>query len=62
MAQRPQVRQFQAPTQADIRPTASPVDTFVRPVSQPSQPSALSQFVNALTPAIQMEAEQRKLD
>lgn len=62
MAQRPQVRQFQAPTQADIRPTASPVDTFVRPVSQPSQPSALSQFVNALAPAIQVEAEQRKLD
>jgi len=62
MAQRPQVRQFQAPTQADIRPTASPVDTFVRPVSQPSQPSALSQFVNALAPAIQVEAEQRKLN
>lgn len=62
MAQRPQVRQFQAPTQADIRPTASPVDTFVRTVQQPSQPSALAQFMTAIAPAIETGAEQRKLE
>lgn len=62
MAQRPQVRQFQAPTQADIRPTASPVDTFVRTVQQPSQPSPLAQFMTAIAPAIETGAEQRKLE
>jgi GH24 family phage-related lysozyme (muramidase) len=62
MAQRPQVRQFQAPTQADIRPTASPVDTFVRTVKQPSQPSPLAQFMTAIAPAIETGAEQRKLE
>lgn len=62
MAQRPQVRQFQAPSQADIRPTASPVDTFVRTVSQASQPSPLAQFMTAIAPAIETGAEQRKLE
>lgn len=62
MAQRPQVRQFQAPTQADIRPAASPVETYVRPVVQDQAPSELSQFLSAITPAIKVEAEQRKLD
>ncbi len=62
MAERPQVRQFQAPTQADIRPVARPVDTFVRTVSQPTQASSLSQFLTAIAPAIETGAEQRKLE
>ena len=62
MAQRPQVRQFQAPSQADIRPAARPVDTFVKTVSQTSQPSPLAQFMSAIAPAIETGAEQRKLD
>lgn len=62
MAQRPQVRQFQAPTQADIRPAASPVDTFVAPAKETTQPSPLSQFLTAITPAIEADANQRKVD
>lgn len=62
MAQRPQVRQFQAPTQADIRPAASAVDTFVRQAATTTQPSELSQFLTAITPAIEIQAEQRKVD
>ncbi len=62
MAQRPQVGQFQGPTQANLRPVASPVDTYVKPVSQPQGPSALSQFVSAISPAIEAQAEERKVE
>lgn len=62
MAQRPQVRQFQAPTQADIRPAASPVETYIRPVVQAQAPSELTQFLSAISPAIEVEAEQRKVE
>lgn len=62
MAERPQVRQFQAPTQADIRPAASPVDTFVAQAKDYTQPSPLAQFLTAITPAIETEANQRKVD
>ncbi len=62
MAERPQVRQFQAPTQADIRPAASPVDTFVAQAKDYTQPSPLAQFLTAVTPAIEVEANQRKVD
>jgi len=61
MAQRPQVRKFQGPTQANLRPVAAPVDTYVKPVSQPQGPSALSQFVSAITPAIESQAQERKV-
>ena len=62
MAQRPQVGQFQGPTQANLRPVASPVDTYVKPVSQPQGPSALSQFVSAISPAIEAQAQERKVE
>jgi len=61
MAQRPQVRKFQGPTQANLRPVAAPVDTYVKPVSQPQGPSPLSQFVSAITPAIESQAQERKV-
>ena len=62
MAQRPQVRKFQGPTQANLRPVAAPVDTYVKPVSQPQGPSALSQFVSAIAPAIESQAQERKVE
>jgi len=62
MAQRPQVRKFQGPTQANLRPVAAPVDTYVKPVSQPQGPSALSQFVSAISPAIEAQAQERKVE
>lgn len=62
MAERPQVRQFQAPTQADLKPMASPVDTFVGQPKDYTQPSPLSQFLTAITPAIEADANQRKID
>lgn len=62
MAERPQVRQFQAPTQADLRPMASPVDTFVAQPKDNTQPSSLSQFLTAITPAIEADANQRKVE
>jgi GH24 family phage-related lysozyme (muramidase) len=62
MAERPQVRQFQAPTQADLKPMASPVDTFVGQPKDYTQPSPLSQFLTAITPAMEADANQRKIE
>lgn len=62
MAQRPQVRQFKAATQANLSPVASPVDTYTRPAEQQTQASPLSQFVSAITPAIEAEANATKAE
>ena len=62
MAERPQVRQFNAPNQANLTPAASPVDTFVGVAQQATQPSALSQFVAAIAPAVEAVSNQQKVD
>tara|TARA_R110000772_G_scaffold89156_3_gene184920 strand:- start:2422 stop:5505 length:3084 start_codon:yes stop_codon:yes gene_type:complete len=47
---RVQVAELQ--TSTEVRPTISPVDTYVRPAEVQSQPNALQQFVQAITPAV----------
>ena len=44
----------------EVQPVGNVVDTFVRPVAQPSPPSQLVQFVNALAPIIKV-AEDKAL-
>jgi GH24 family phage-related lysozyme (muramidase) len=51
-----------APTQSDLRPQAAPVETYVRPVESQVQASPLSQFMSAISPAIEADAEVRKTD
>ena len=48
---RVQVAELQ--TSTEVRPTISPVDTYVRPAEVQSQPNALLQFVQAIAPAVQ---------
>lgn len=63
MAQtRVQVGRLNAPTQSDLRPQASPVETYVRPPETKQQPSQLSQFLTAITPAIEADADLRNAD
>jgi len=63
MAQtRVQVGRLNAPTQSDLRPQASPVETYVRPPETQQQPSQLSQFLTAITPAIEADANLRKAE
>jgi hypothetical protein len=56
---RVQVRELDVPSLSSVTPTASPVETYVRPVQEEFQPSALSEFVSAIAPAIQEESEQK---
>jgi|14_taG_2_1085336.scaffolds.fasta_scaffold00058_52 hypothetical protein len=63
MAQsRVQVGRLNAPTQSDLRPQAAPVETYVRPVESQVQASPLSQFMSAISPAIEADAQIRKAD
>ena len=63
MAQsRVQVGRLNAPTQSDLRPQAAPVETYVRPPEQPAVAGSLSQFLTAITPAIQADANIRKAE
>lgn len=62
MARRPQVQQFSAPSQANLTPVATPVETYIRPTVQEQTASELSQFLNAITPALQFDAEQKKME
>lgn len=55
---RVQVRELDVPSLSSVTPTASPVETYVRPVQEQTQPSALSQFVSAIAPAVQAESEE----
>ena len=56
---RVQVRELDVPSLSSVSPTASPVETYVRPIQEEFQPSALSEFVSAIAPAIQEESEQK---
>lgn len=49
--QRVQVQGIQAPT--EVRPTASTVETYVRPVQQEFKASPLSQFVEGISPLVE---------
>jgi hypothetical protein len=49
--QRVQVQNIQAPT--EVRPTARVVETYVKPAAPEFRPSALSQFIEGISPAIQ---------
>jgi hypothetical protein len=63
MAQtRVQVGRLNAPTQSNLRPQAAPVETYVRPPETQQQPSQLSQFLTAITPAIEADANLRKAE
>lgn len=63
MAQsRVQVGRLNAPTQSDLRPQAAPVETYVRPPEQPAVAGSLSQFLTAITPAIEADANIRKAE
>lgn len=59
---RVQVGRLNAPTQSDLRPQAAPVETYVRPPESQVQASPLSQFVSAISPAIEADAQVRKAD
>lgn len=59
---RVQVGRLNAPTQSDLRPQAAPVETYVRPPESQVQASPLSQFMSAISPAIEADAEIRKAD
>jgi uncharacterized protein (TIGR02594 family) len=56
---RVQVRELDVPSLSSVTPTASPVETYVRPEREQVQPSALSQFVSAITPAIKADSDER---
>lgn len=61
MAQRPQVQNLQ--TKTVVAPTATNVvDTYVRPTEQPTQASPLSQFVAAISPAVQQFSEEKRVE
>lgn len=62
MARRPQIQQFAAPSQANLTPVSTPVETYIKPTVQDQAPSELSQFLTAITPALEVQAEQTKLD
>jgi hypothetical protein len=51
------VQRLDVPT--SVKPVASTVDTYVRPAAPQTQASGLAQFVSAITPAIQAEADER---
>ena len=55
-----QVQELQQAAQSSVRPTARPVDTYVRPAAPQTQASELSQFVAAIAPAIQADADERR--
>ena len=55
-----QVQELQQVAQSSVRPTARPVDTYVRPADPQTQASELSQFMAAIAPAIQADAEERR--
>lgn len=59
---RVQVGRLNAPTQSDLRPQAAPVETYVRPPESQVQASPLSQFMSAISPAIEADAQIRKAD
>jgi len=59
---RVQVGRLNAPTQSDLRPQAAPVETYVRPPESQVQASPLSQFISAISPAIEADAQIRKAD
>lgn len=63
MAQsRVQVGRLNAPTQSDLRPQASPVETYVRPPEAQLQASPLSQFLSAISPAMEADADMRRTE
>ena len=51
------VQRLDVPT--SVKPVASTVETYVRPAAPQTQASELAQFVSAITPAIQAEADER---
>lgn len=55
-----QVQELQQVAQSSVRPTARPVDTYVRPADPQTQASELSQFMAAIAPAIQADADERR--
>jgi len=56
---RTQIKELDIPSMSSVTPTASPVETYVRPEREQVQPSALSQFVSAITPAIKADSDER---
>jgi hypothetical protein len=59
--QRVQVQELDAGSLV-VRPTASPVDTYVRPASEQPTLTPLSQFVNAISPAVEAKANEMKTE
>jgi GH24 family phage-related lysozyme (muramidase) len=55
-----QVQELQQVAQSSVRPTARPVDTYVKPADPQTQASELSQFMAAIAPAIQADADERR--
>ena len=56
---RVQVKELDVPSMSSVTPTARPVDTYVKPAKEEFQPSELSQFLSAITPAIKAQADER---
>jgi len=56
---RTQIRELDIPSMSSVTPTASPVETYVRPEQVRSEAGALSQFVSALAPAIKADSDER---
>lgn len=54
--QRVMVSELNAPT--EVTPTARPVNTYVRPETPITQPSALSQFLGAIAPVVEQKGEE----
>ena len=59
---RVQVQELKSLSQGSVAPTAKPVDTYVRPADPQLQPSALTEFVAAITPAIKAEGDMRRAE
>jgi len=59
--QRVQVQELDAGSSV-VRPIASPVDTYVKPVLEQPTLSTLSEFINAISPAVQAKADEMKVE
>lgn len=56
---RVQVRELDVPSLSSVTPTASPVETYVRPEQVRSEPGALSDFISAIAPVVEVASKQK---
>lgn len=56
---RVQIKELDVPSLSSVTPTASPVETYVRPEQVRSEPGALSDFISAIAPVVEVASKQK---